>query len=52
MNLVPDQNIDAFSDTLVGAGALDVARLLAAVAHALRRRLLGAVARQMADLAA
>ena len=50
--LVPDQNIDGIWNTLVGAGALDVARLLAAVAHTLRRCLLGAVARQMADLAA
>lgn len=37
---------------LVGASALDVSRLLAAVAHALSRGLGGAVAREMADLAA
>ena len=36
----------------VGARRLDVARLLALVAHAFRRRLNRAVARQMADLAA
>ena len=30
--LVPDQNIDGIWNTLVGAGALDVAGLLAAVA--------------------
>ena len=46
-------NIDGIQGvTLVGAGALDVARLLAAVAHALSRSLLGAVAGKMSDLAA
>ena len=34
--LVPDQNIDGIWNTLDGAGALDVAGLLAAVAHTLR----------------
>jgi len=34
--LVPDQNIDGIWNTLLGAGALDVAGLLAAVAHTLR----------------
>jgi isoaspartyl peptidase/L-asparaginase-like protein (Ntn-hydrolase superfamily) len=38
--------------TLVGACALDVAGLLAAVANTLGRGLLGAVSGQMADLAA
>lgn len=38
--------------TLVGAGALDVAGLLAAVAHTLSGGLLRAVAGKMANLAA
>lgn len=51
--LVPDQGHRRDPETrLVGAGALDVARLLAAVANTLGRGLLGAVAGKMTDLAA
>lgn len=49
--LVPDQKHrrDPEQD-LVGAGALHMAWLLAAVAHALGRRLLGAVSGKMTNL--
>lgn len=43
---------EAWPTRLVGASALDVAGLLAAVADALRGGLLGAVTRQVTDLAA
>jgi hypothetical protein len=49
--LLQTKNIDGIQGgTLVGASALDVAGLLAAVANTLGGSLLGAVARQMTDL--